>query len=153
VASFIGVVPASRPRLVISVVVNEPDGKKHYGGEVAGPVFKRIAQKTLRYLGVAPDRKPRVAKKGKRKKGKKPTDGYLAVDHDPAPPLPGEGGPLTRHRVPDFTGMSIAEVITAARTIGLQVQLMGSGRAVGQSPGPGPARGPVVCRVSFRPPG
>ena len=125
VASFIGVVPASRPRLVISVVVNEPDGKKHYGGEVAGPVFKRIAQKTLRYLGVAPDRKPRVAKKGKRKKGKKPTDGYLAVDHDPAPPLPGEGGPLTRHRVPDFTGMSIAEVITAAADLGAQPRSAG----------------------------
>ena len=155
VASFIGLVPATRPRLAISVVVNEPDGKKHYGGEVAGPVFKRIALKTLRYLGVAPDRKPRVAKKkpGRGKKTRRPTEGYLAVNHDPAPPLPGVGGPLTRHRVPDFTGMSIAEVITAARTIGLEVQLTGSGQAVGQSPGPGPAKGAVVCRVSFRPPG
>ena len=153
VASFIGLVPASRPRLAISVVVNEPDGDKHYGGEVAGPIFKQIANKTLRYLGVAPDRKPRVASKKRSSKGSKPTEGYLAVGQDPAPPLPGEGGPLTRHRVPDFTGMSIAEVITAARTIGLEVQLLGSGRAVGQSPGPGPAKGPVMCRVSFRPPG
>ena len=153
VASFIGVVPATRPRLAISVVVNEPDGEKHYGGEVAGPVFKRIAERTLKYLGVAPDRKPRVASKKRTRKSSRPTEGYLTVDQNPAPPLPGEGGPLTRHRVPDFTGMSIAEVITAARTIGLEIQLMGSGRAVGQSPGPGPAKDPVVCRVSFRPPG
>ena len=156
VASFIGVVPASRPRLVISVVVNEPEGEKHYGGDVAGPLFARIAKKSLRYLGVAPDRKPSAVSAKKalaRKKGSRPTDGHLTVAHDPAPPLPGEGGPPTRHKVPDFTGMSIAEVISLSRTSGLEVRLIGSGQAVGQSPGPGPVKGPVVCRVSFRPPG
>ena len=155
VASFIGVVPASRPRLAIAVVVNEPDGEKHYGGEVAGPVFKRIAERSLAYLGVRPDRKPRPKKRVAKKApgGKRPTDGYVAMEVTPAPPLPGEGGPLTRHRVPDFTGMSIGEVVSVARQLGLRVSLSGSGRAVAQSPGPGPARDVALCRVSFRPPG
>ncbi|MFH1130965.1 MAG: penicillin-binding protein 2 [Pseudomonadota bacterium] len=56
VSSFIGIVPVEKPRLVIAVVVNEPSGKKHYGGEVAAPIFKQIAEKALGYLGVKPDK-------------------------------------------------------------------------------------------------
>ncbi|MEK6372670.1 MAG: penicillin-binding transpeptidase domain-containing protein [Acidobacteriota bacterium] len=53
VASFAGYVPADRPRLAILVVVDEPK-LSQYGGTVAAPVFKEIAESTLRYLGVAP---------------------------------------------------------------------------------------------------
>jgi cell division protein FtsI (penicillin-binding protein 3) len=146
-SSFIGAVPASRPRLVIVVAVNEPDGEKHYGGEVAGPVFRRIAEKSLAYLGVKPDRQGPRAKPSP---GKPASEGYVSVD--PAPPLPGHGGPRGRILVPDFTGMSITEVVTQARRVGLEVELLGSGRAVAQSPGPGPTTEDTVCRVSFRPP-
>jgi cell division protein FtsI (penicillin-binding protein 3) len=54
VASFLGMVPADDPRLVILVVVDEPQGK-HYGGQVAGPVFREIAGPALAYLGVHPE--------------------------------------------------------------------------------------------------
>src|SRR5256885_6414296 len=53
VASFAGYVPADRPRLAILVVVDEPKVSQ-YGGTVAAPVFKEIAESTLRYLRVAP---------------------------------------------------------------------------------------------------
>src|SRR5579859_6973651 len=53
VASFGGYVPADRPRLVILVVVDDPKGAQ-YGGEIAAPAFKEIAEGTLRYLGVPP---------------------------------------------------------------------------------------------------
>jgi len=53
VASFVGMVPAENPRLVILVVVDEPKGL-HYGGSVAGPVFREIARPVLAYLGVPP---------------------------------------------------------------------------------------------------
>jgi len=50
-ASFIGFVPADAPRLVILVMIDEPQ-KSYWGGEVAAPVFQRIARKTLRYLNI-----------------------------------------------------------------------------------------------------
>jgi len=50
-ASFIGFVPADAPRLVILVMIDEPK-KSYWGGEVAAPVFQKIARKTLRYLHV-----------------------------------------------------------------------------------------------------
>jgi cell division protein FtsI/penicillin-binding protein 2 len=54
VASFIGMVPASRPRLVILVSVDEPQGTI-WGGSVAAPAFAQIAAYDLQYLEVPPD--------------------------------------------------------------------------------------------------
>lgn len=53
-ATFVGFVPADNPRFVLLVTVDEPK-KKHYGGTVAGPAFKSIAEKTLKYYNVEPD--------------------------------------------------------------------------------------------------
>jgi cell division protein FtsI (penicillin-binding protein 3) len=53
-ASFIGFTPADNPEIAIIVVIDEPKGK-YYGGIVAAPVFKQIAQQTLNYLNVPPE--------------------------------------------------------------------------------------------------
>ncbi|HHY92772.1 MAG TPA: stage V sporulation protein D, partial [Firmicutes bacterium] len=53
VASFIGFGPVDNPRLAVLVVVDEPQGA-YYGGVVAAPVFKRVMEDSLRYLGVPP---------------------------------------------------------------------------------------------------
>ncbi|HUF19563.1 MAG TPA: penicillin-binding protein 2 [Burkholderiales bacterium] len=55
VSSFVGFAPASDPRLVIAVVIDEPGEGIYYGGEVAAPVFRQIMAGALRALGVAPD--------------------------------------------------------------------------------------------------
>jgi cell division protein FtsI/penicillin-binding protein 2 len=55
VASFVGIVPASSPRLVILVTVDEPRGSI-WGGVVAAPAFQQIALDCLRYLEVPPDK-------------------------------------------------------------------------------------------------
>lgn len=55
VASFVGFAPVSDPRLVVAVMIDEPSGGQHYGGDVAGPVFAAITGGSLRTLGVAPD--------------------------------------------------------------------------------------------------
>jgi cell division protein FtsI (penicillin-binding protein 3) len=55
VASFVGFAPASDPRLIVAVMIDEPSNGKHYGGDVAGPVFAEIMAGSLRTLGVAPD--------------------------------------------------------------------------------------------------
>lgn len=52
---FAGITPASDPRLVIVVVIDEPRGEAYYGGDVAAPVFARIASGALRALAVPPD--------------------------------------------------------------------------------------------------
>jgi cell division protein FtsI (penicillin-binding protein 3) len=62
VASFVGFVPASRPRLVVLVTVDEPQGVI-WGGTVAAPVFSEIAQFALQYLEVPPDA-PRTVEDG-----------------------------------------------------------------------------------------
>jgi cell division protein FtsI/penicillin-binding protein 2 len=54
VASFVGVAPADDPRIVVSIMVNQPQGA-HTGGEVAAPGFGELAAFTLPYLGVPTD--------------------------------------------------------------------------------------------------
>jgi len=56
VASFIGFTPVEDPHLVIYVVIDEPGKKPYYGGLWAAPVFKKIAEESLKYLNVAPDK-------------------------------------------------------------------------------------------------
>jgi len=52
---FAGIAPASRPRLVTVVLINEPKGTSRTGGSVAAPVYGRIMTRALRLLGVSPD--------------------------------------------------------------------------------------------------
>jgi cell division protein FtsI (penicillin-binding protein 3) len=54
IASFIGFAPADNPQIAVLVVVDEPQGQ-YYGGIVAAPTFKKIAQQALNYLDVPPD--------------------------------------------------------------------------------------------------
>lgn len=55
VASFVGLAPASDPRLIVAVMINEPSGADYYGGLVAAPVFSAVTGESLRMLGVPND--------------------------------------------------------------------------------------------------
>jgi cell division protein FtsI (penicillin-binding protein 3) len=55
VASFVGFAPVSDPRLIVAVMVDEPSNGRHFGGDVAAPVFAQVMAGSLRTLGVAPD--------------------------------------------------------------------------------------------------
>ncbi|WP_221799230.1 peptidoglycan D,D-transpeptidase FtsI family protein [Oceanobacter mangrovi] len=54
-AVFAGIAPISDPDLVLVVVIDDPQGREYYGGEVAAPVFSRIMEQALRLRQVAPD--------------------------------------------------------------------------------------------------
>lgn len=54
-SSFVGFAPASNPRLIVAVAIDEPGGAQHYGGDVAAPVFSQVVGGALRALGVQPD--------------------------------------------------------------------------------------------------
>jgi len=55
VSSFVGLAPASAPRLLIAVMLDEPGGDQYYGGVVAAPVFSAVMSEALRMLSVPPD--------------------------------------------------------------------------------------------------
>jgi cell division protein FtsI (penicillin-binding protein 3) len=55
VSSFVGMAPASDPRLLIAVVIDEPSDGQYYGGVVAAPVFSAVMSEALRMLSISPD--------------------------------------------------------------------------------------------------
>lgn len=55
VASFVGLAPASNPRLIVAVMINEPSGAEYYGGQVAAPAFSNVMGAALRQLNVPND--------------------------------------------------------------------------------------------------
>jgi cell division protein FtsI (penicillin-binding protein 3) len=59
-SSFVGLVPADQPRFVIAVAVDEPAAGRHFGGEVAAPVFAQVANESLRRMQMSPDPSVRV---------------------------------------------------------------------------------------------
>jgi len=133
VGSFVGMVPAEDPRLVILVVIDEPQTKT-YGGLVAAPAFARIARQTLAQLHIPP------------------TEAIAAVDRRPIKPQPeavallaslSQQKPLRREtgemQMPTFLGMSYRQVLQTMERSGLNLSLRGSGRVIDQMPAPGAA--------------
>ncbi len=54
-SSFVGYGPASNPRYIIAVTIDEPSAGKHFGGDVSAPVFSKVMSQSLRMSGVLPD--------------------------------------------------------------------------------------------------
>jgi cell division protein FtsI (penicillin-binding protein 3) len=55
---FAGLAPASDPRLVMVVMINQTSDGKYYGGQVAAPVFSRVMSGALRLMAIPPDKLP-----------------------------------------------------------------------------------------------
>jgi len=130
VASFVGFVPALEPAVVVLVSLDTPQGPLNQGGDVAAPVFARVAEAALRRLAVPPEDTSRVMKVDSR-----PPENLVRVAYQPDPaPLaePAEPGLM-----PDLRGRSAREAAIAAARRGLIVELKGSGRVVEQSLAPG----------------
>jgi cell division protein FtsI (penicillin-binding protein 3) len=130
VASFVGFVPAARPALVVLVSLDSPRGPKNQGGDVAAPVFARVAEAALRYLAIAPDDGQRVLR------ASAPVEGLVPVAYRPEPPPAPEAADEPA-LMPDLRGRSAREAAIAAARRGLIVELHGTGRVVAQSPEPG----------------
>jgi len=130
-ASFIGYIPADKPKLTILVVVDEPTTSP-YGGIVAAPAFRQIAQSSLGYLKIM----PKNASPSKESsvitaaKAKIPTTETLS-EGEAFEPDNEEG---SSDRMPDFRGMSIRQVLQVMEKQGINIRLIGSGKATGQNP-------------------
>ncbi len=55
ISTFVGYAPASNPRLIIAVMIDEPSAGKYFGGAVAAPVFSKVMSSALHILNIPPD--------------------------------------------------------------------------------------------------
>ncbi len=162
IASFTGFAPVNNPAVTILVSLDSPEGWPHGGGDVAAPVFKRIAEQVLAYLDVPRDVpvSPRLVQTAYHPNAGADSDSLddlAPVDFNaqtdssgadlkdssaksPEPALPevtvavDEGGDIS---VPDFTGKTMREVTDACLSLGLNPVLVGSRLASLQSPAAG----------------
>jgi cell division protein FtsI (penicillin-binding protein 3) len=163
VAWFAGLVPADRPALVIVVMVDEPKGAKFHGGDVAAPVFSKVALPVLQYLGVPSDREPglvidpplraagprrgpvvaAVKRQGARQASGTPIEAAVmgGVPKDEA------GGAS----MPDLTGMTLRQATEKLAALGLNCSSRRQGpRVTDQDPGPGAlVRAGDRCAIVF----
>jgi cell division protein FtsI (penicillin-binding protein 3) len=151
-ASFVGTLPADEPRVVILVSVDNPEGG-HYGNEVAAPTFSRLGARIMTYYGVARDDVELTAPKPVDLDADAPelVDGFVA-DEDVEPTLPGRRKVAFTRGLPDFSGLTIPEVLDAADAADVTVVVDGTGIAVGQDVPPGETEAGTRVTVFFAPP-
>ncbi|MCC6901628.1 MAG: PASTA domain-containing protein [Polyangiaceae bacterium] len=142
-ASFVGYVPAKKPVVAISVIVDEPM-VEHAGGAVAAPIFRRVPQAALKYkglsgistervdvahLGVKPDRANAAYDMMRAAQGKKPPvqEGVAATGPVPAGKV----------RVPDMTGWPARAAVRQMLELGVEPRVSGTGLVAKQEPPPG----------------
>jgi cell division protein FtsI (penicillin-binding protein 3) len=144
VSSFIGFAPAEHPRLVVTVVIDEPQ-IAHAGGTVAAPLFRRVMEQSLRYLGALPA-------------AQRPMDFPRAMPpNQPSRRHVARGvarAPTASCTVPDVTGRSMRAALQLLHDSHLDGELLGTGTVVRQTPPAGTAcDGVRVVRVWAEPGG
>ncbi len=138
-SSFAGFAPVANPAIVVVVTIN---GASVFGGAVAAPVFKEVATAALRLQDVPkdlPDAPPL--------REDEPVDVSDLAIADlgspaallPEPGIPGHKGKLELWgpEVPDFSGKTMRAVLEESASLGLPIELIGSGSVRAQAPPPG----------------
>jgi cell division protein FtsI (penicillin-binding protein 3) len=157
VAWFLGVVPADSPRLALVVALDEPRRPSHTGGAAAAPLFAQVAAAQLARLGIHTEPEVAVPAASAALAAAKPAvappeRGRVARPAEPSARLLPEVARMgDRVLLPDFQGLSVAEVREITARHGLAVEISGGGRAIAQDPPPGTvilARGARI-RVRF----
>jgi len=146
-ASFVGFLPSRDPKLTILVVIDTPKGRGYAGGVVAAPIFKRIAEASLRYLAVPPALNPVEPLLVQPESAQKRVAG---------PVLPFSIGPVAgplaegQLRLPELRGLSGREAVKLLARLGISARLSGDGLVAEQAPLPGTPVDPgSSCRLSL----
>lgn len=138
-ASFVGFVPSREPVLTIIVVIDTPRGKMgHYGGGVSAPIFQRIADAALRYLGVTPTINPMppiLLARHDSGSGIKVSGPILPLTIIPAA-SPSSTGQIV---LPELRGLSGREALRVLARLGITPRVTGDGVVTEQDPLPGAA--------------
>ena len=146
-ASFVGFVPSRDPKVTILVMLDSPHGlTSHFGGPVSGPIYRRIAEATLRYLGVAPTVNP-VPPVLVARRDEAPAETAGRAQESPIVNVLVEAAAGT---VPDVRGMSARDAMRKLVKAGLSAHMSGDGFVVSQDPAPGePIANGGVCRLAL----
>jgi stage V sporulation protein D (sporulation-specific penicillin-binding protein) len=136
--SFVGFVPSRHPAFVILVVIDTPRGVPAYGGTVAAPVFKKIAEAALQYRGVPASINPVPAIiAGMRTPPPARAPASIAV-------VPTSIRTGDRPVMPDLRGLSLREALRIAAGLGVTMDAAGDGVVVAQTPAAGELVDPAV---------
>lgn len=148
-ASFAGFLPSNDPRFTILVVIDSPRGNNgHFGGPVAAPIFRRIAEAALRHAGVAPNVNPQppVLLAG----GRSTPQQTAVITAVPETHLVSEESVDEPGTVPNVLGLSARVALHKLTQFGVNARLDGDGVVVRQEPAPGtPATQGLVCRLTL----
>jgi cell division protein FtsI (penicillin-binding protein 3) len=151
-ASFIGFAPATNPRVVVIVSLGRTPRQ---GGAAAAPIFKQVAEAALRVLQVPPDSLETMAAPPPAPKEPEPEDlppPEPVLETAAAAPELTFSPLLDGPRVPDFQGQPVVNVLRESARRGLEVEIIGHGRARMQRPAPGAILPPGArVQVEFRP--
>jgi cell division protein FtsI (penicillin-binding protein 3) len=160
IASFVGFAPVNEPAMTILIVFDSPEGA-HHGGEIGGPVFKRIAEQVLAYMDVEHDipghsdletaknlTHPRAPEEDTSAETNEAR--FNAAKDQPDNPSEVSTVPISDGDavvVPDLAGQTVRGVTEECSRLGLVPSLIGSGLALEQSPDAGTrvARGTRVA--------
>lgn len=128
ISSFVGYFPADKPKFSCIVVVHDPDASRnnYYGADVAGPVFKRIAQK------IFTDVPSTNAVKNLNRKVNLQERNYATYD---------DRANETHKVVPNVQGMPGMDAVSLLENLGIKVKAVGTGKVRKQSLRPGEALG------------
>jgi cell division protein FtsI (penicillin-binding protein 3) len=154
--SFVGFVPSRRPALTVIVMVDSPRVGGDTGGAIAAPIFKRIADSSLRHLGVTPTINPAPPVMVARNQ-ETPVTQAAAIGVPDVVAMPAN---MIDTGLPDLRGMSAREALRELARLGLTARMEGTGIVVDQSPEAGsPFEPGATCtlvlnrRVPMRPAG
>jgi cell division protein FtsI (penicillin-binding protein 3) len=145
-SGFMGFAPAEEPKLVLLVIVDEPQGNS-YGGVVAAPIFRAIMEKVLPYLHVVP-KGTMIVKNG--------LNSAQVKEVSETQPIIDEvrvGKGTTTVVMPDLTGLSMRNALSRMEGRGIIIKVSGNGKVVEQTPRPGTVieKGDI-CYLKFRSP-
>jgi len=143
-ASFIGFLPSRQPALTILVLVDAPHAGRHYGGDVAAPIFQKIAEAAMRHLRIAPTLNPSTPVLVRT--AAEPVDAIVpASNTGSAPRVDVVTGPPT---VPDVRGLAAREAVRRLAKLGLVARVTGTGTVIDQDPAAGSPIAPGrACRL------
>ena len=145
-SGFMGFAPSDEPKLVLLVVIDEPQ-KNNYGGVVAAPIFKAIMEKVLPYLNVV----PRGTMVVKNEIDFTPQKAVWVSEPIIDEVKVGKGAGIIM--MPDLTGLSMRNALSRMEGKGLIIKVSGNGKVVEQIPRPGMVieKGDL-CFLKFRSP-
>jgi penicillin-binding protein 2 len=145
-ASFVGFIPSRDPAIAIVVVIDAPHGpNRYFGGTVSAPIFRRIAEPALQYLGVPPSLNPAPPVLVASRDDSATAPASVGEAPPPLVSLVADGEAGT---VPDVRGLSAREAIRKLVKVGMAARASGDGFVVSQDPAPGsPLEAGGTCRL------